>query len=158
MTTYSYFITIAMSLSSHDNIDNEDNTTIATEVTIPKVLASIYTNTFQYVGQKFLNSLMEQITMSSKAKCTILFQLLNAEEYKELSTIYKNQDVKFHIISNRDSKDSSNSPDVQYSSSDDPSPTIVSAQPNESTSDVLQDRYLFIRSFYSNNISNIDRM
>ncbi len=149
-----------MSLNSHDNIISIDNENNTAEVTIPKVLASIYTNTFQHVGQKFLNSLMQQITMSSKVECTILLQLLNAEEYKELSTIYKNQNEKFHIISHRNSNDSSSSPDV---SPDEPLPlhptsAKVSTETKDSTSDVLQDRYLFIRSFYSNDISVTDRM
>lgn len=123
------------------NLDKPDNSTeteppIDNKVIACSELGTIYSYTFQHVGQKFLDSLMQQITVQSKSQSTLLLQLLSVEEYRELSRIYNNQSKKLNVMKNV----ISSSPDM-----DDPSP-----QHPTQVDDILQDQYLLIRSCFSN--------
>lgn len=104
-------------------------------------LGSIYSSTFPHVGQKFLDSLMQQITVQTKTTTTLLLQLLPVEEYRELTRIYHNQGKKFHVINN---SVVSSPPDIL----DEPQhPTQLPAQ------NLLHDQYLLIRACFSNDPS-----
>lgn len=142
--------------SSHDNTSSQSSSSQSNandNVTIPKELASIYINTFPHVGQKFFNSLMQQLTVQTNVQCTLLIQLLSTEEYKELITLFKNENIKYHVLScdNNSCNNETSSPEVApSSSSDDPSPHLTTETTTEA-SNVFQDRYLLVRSCYYNN-------
>lgn len=105
-------------------------------------LGSIYSSTFPHVGQKFLDSLMQQITVETKSTTTLMLQLLPAEEYKELSRIYQNQGKKFNVINHNIVV--SSPPDIL----DEPQhPTQPSAQ------NLLHDQFLLIRACFSDDPS-----
>lgn len=125
------------------NLEDTDNCTLI-KARLNTELVSIYTNTFQHVGQKFLDSLMQQIAVQTKAQTTLLLQLLSVEEYRELSRIYSNQNKKFNVLA-MDS-DFSSSPDI-----DAPSPQHPTQV--DTFYDSLQDQFLLIRSCYSNGAS-----
>ena len=116
-----------MIISSHDS--KSDELDKPNELFIPKELASLYTTTFPLVGKPFLDSLLKQLTVQTNVKCAVLMQLLQAEEYKELSNIYKNENKQFHVVSSS----TSSSPDL-----------IEDASPEQ-----MEDRYLLIRASYS---------
>lgn len=125
------------------NLEDTDNCTLI-KARFNTELVSIYTNTFQHVGQKFLDSLMQQIAVQTKAQTTLLLQILSVEEYRELSRIYSNQNKKFNVMA-MDS-DFSSSPDI-----DEPSPQHPAQA--DTFYDSLQDQFLLIRSCYSNGAS-----
>lgn len=125
------------------NLEDTDNCTLI-KARLNTELVSIYTNTFQHVGQKFLDSLMQQIAVQTKSQTTLLLQLLSVEEYRELSRIYSNQNKKFNVMA-MDS-DFSSSPDI-----DEPSPQHPTQV--DTFYDSLQDQFLLIRSCYSNGAS-----
>lgn len=118
--------------------------------TINTELVSIYTNTFQHVGQKFLDSLMQQVTVQTKAQSSVLLQLLSLEEYKELSRIHNSQNKKFKIMSTENEFHTSSSPDL-----DEPSPQHPTQL--DSIYDILHDQFLLIRSCYTHD-PNIESM
>ncbi|OBZ89876.1 Hybrid signal transduction histidine kinase J [Choanephora cucurbitarum] len=89
-------------------------------------LTSILSNTFDYVGMEFIDTLLREITLQTKVQSTLLLQLLSAEEYNELSSIYKKDN--FHVL--------------QSSSS---SPEIVSSPVHQ---DSTANQFLLIRSCY----------
>lgn len=126
------------------NLDKPNNSTITKSLdnnVIPcSELGTIYSYTFPHVGQKFLDSLMQQITVQTKVQTTLLLQLLPVEQYRELSCIYSNENNKFHVINNNVA---ANSPDMDDSSSQ--HPTQVNTSDN-----LLQDQFLLIRSCFSN--------
>lgn len=125
------------------NLDKPNNSTITKSLdnnVIPcSELGTIYSYTFPHVGQKFLDSLMQQITVQTKVQTTLLLQLLPVEQYRELSRIYSNENNKFHVINNNVA---ANSPDMDDSSSH--HPTQVNTSDN-----LLQDQFLLIRSYFS---------
>lgn len=131
------------------NLDRPDNSTQSKppsdNTIIPcSELGTIYSSTFQHVGQKFLDSLMQQITIQTKAQSTLLLQLLSLEEYRELSRIYSNQNNKFHVMNHDNNNNTlSSSPDMDDSSPQ--HPTQV-----DSSYNILQDQFLLIRSCFSN--------
>lgn len=94
---------------------------------------------------------MQQLTVQTNVQCTMLIQLLSTEEYKELITLFKNENIKYHVLScdNNTCNNETSSPDVvPSSSSDDPSTETTTT--TEATN-VFQDRYLLVRSCYYNN-------
>lgn len=144
---------------------------------MPNELASIYITTFQHVGQKFLDSLMQQITIRTKVSSTILIQLLSIEEYKELSNIYSSSSSdkkKFYVLSPEEVDTASSSPEMQSSlASEDnnSSPQQQQLQPQHPTAVIgkdgsisasnetlYQDQFLLIRSCFSTSSDSIDSM
>lgn len=135
--------------------------------TMPNELASIYISTFSHVGQKFLDSLMEQITIQTQVTSTILIQLLSLEEYKELSNIKKQ---KFHLLPTAErSRTASSSPELLSSHIKEEPQQQQSGSSTAAVDDLMpaassieqqqqQDQFLLIRSCYSTCQSTIDSM
>ena len=105
---------------------NEQSEQKKDQQTMSSELTSILSNTFDYVGMEFIDTLLREITLQTKVQSTLLLQLLSAEEYNELSSIYKKDN--FHVL--------------QSSSS---SPEIVSSPVHQ---DSTANQFLLIRSCY----------
>lgn len=113
-------------------------------------ISEIYRSTFPLVGMEFLDGLMREITKQTKVNSAILLQLLTAEEYKDITEVYKEEE--FRLISSS-SLSSSSSPEIHHNTFAD---DLVLQQQHHhqqtlvnSISDILQDRFLLIRSCFS---------
>jgi hypothetical protein len=132
---------------SSNNKESLISTTMCSE------LAAIYTTTFQYTGNEFVDALLKEITVQTRVQSTVLLQLLTPEEYNEISTIYnkKAEKSKFHIISNTCLSPNS-SPDIQHT--EEPLPPHPASKESISK---LQDHFLLIRSCFANQTSTQSR-
>lgn len=134
-----------MDLNDLHDAENEEKTLNVTEI------SQIYSSTFSLVGLEFMDALMREITIQTKVDSAVLLQLLTADEYKDITEVYK--DDEFHLISSS-SLSSSSSPEIHHTFADDLFLKTPSLQQSiDSISDILQDKFLLIRSCFSNQAS-----
>ena len=51
-----------------------------------QAIQSIYTNTFSYIGNDFMDSIVRELAHWTQAQAVMVLQLMNREEYKNLTT------------------------------------------------------------------------
>jgi hypothetical protein len=98
-----------------------------------EIFRALCTSTFDYVGKEFLERLVSSLTQYTESDCCLLLQLISPEEYKELTSVYKDE---LHTLSTHTGGLSPEHSPV----SDEDEGYCQTGQ--------FQDHYLFVRAFH----------